>query len=963
MKKLLILTVCIAMSLCLLLNAVNAADRSDVRSRRDRSLRSADNRSDSSADHNSKNLRNTANDRSSRSSRSSKSIDRGRDSSVDRNSSSSRDSSNNRNVRSRRGVKSVGSGAESAIAMQRASIPATKIENGNIKDCGSSFFSPNTKYMLTFAKNGDIVLMPNEYKAAEIWKYAWNGPTSPTDKIPNAIEWDAVNGRFKYKLFADATKNNYSDYLANMPIPPDFKKKSLIAYSAPITFYPNSYLEVTDDGYLLGRNESGKIIWNHNTGSIPEQLDIFSAKDLSGLFNRMYIESKNGEYCASFKFVAPHTDGLKIIKKSPDVCYWNCPVKWIAGGVQELKLPGEVIWKTGQAQGYDKCDLDSKTGNFKIIGSDIGDNKTNTKNLPTFQTYTTGNPDAYFQLTDDGNLLLYNKDGSKVLWSAFEIDNPNAGKENILLKNKEVTSGFELKSPNGKYKAKFSGAQWKLFDATMDEKDNASILWESPKTYNSQDCISMIKEDGGFVVYSNYQNKFIFNSLTGISKKTVNNSEVTDTYGNPGAYLEITNDGFLALKSKDGSKILWKKGGKILSVKEAFALNLPSKLNPGESFDKFGGLKSPNGKFLLRFAFGTDKGELSVFDENGEIIYSFGNYPFKDYTEYLNCERIFKMQEDGKAAVLYSQDNLKVMSGSEWSKKECAGAPLELLDSGILIIRNPKRSDDFGLKRGIVEINLYMTVKKGLENASDIYGGEISKNEVIFPGKRFYSPNKTFYLENQGNRIVICDNKGKEVNILFDGNDKTIQRYLNFMQNGKETNLMTGYVSFNGQVKTDKVPAELPDKPIYKVLLTDEGDLVLKSADNDRIFWSTKKNFEFTAPVALQFVMLPGQSIVSQNKTAKLTFSENGKTVDLYMNNVKTSTLIAMSDSKIQYGLGVMVKYDKGWCSIYNEKNSACGDSARISNYTKADYIALTDDGRLILLDASNKELGEFKKK
>ena len=145
----------------------------------------------------------------------------------------------------------------------------------------------------------------------------------------------------------------------------------------------------------------------------------------------------------------------------------------------------------------------------------------NSANAPLFATNTSGNPGADLVLSDGGTLEVLSSSGS-VLW----------GEPDVLVGGKSLAPGQSITSPNGQFRLALQN------DGNLVEFDGASPAWAAGT--NPGGTSAVMQGDGNLVVY-NASHAPLFAS---------------DTSGNPGADLFLSDGGTLEVVSSSGT-VLW----------------------------------------------------------------------------------------------------------------------------------------------------------------------------------------------------------------------------------------------------------------------------------------------------------------------------------------------------------------------------------------------------------------------
>ncbi len=239
----------------------------------------------------------------------------------------------------------------------------------------------------------------------------------------------------------------------------------------------------------------------------------------------------------------------------------------------------------------------------------------NSANAALFAANTSGNPGADLVLGDNGVLNVVTTGGVK-LWAA-------AGE---LLANGSLSANQSLKSPNGQYRLTMQA------DGNLVEYDGSVVAWASGTTGTGVHAV--MQGDGNLVVY-NSANAALF---------------ATNTSGNPGANLTITDNGVVAVNSSIGVA-LW-------TGKNALANG--ARLNANQK------LVSGNGAYDLIM-----QGDGNLVAYHGtNVLFSTGTSGTGNYAV---------MQSDGNL-VVYSSTNVAKWSSGTYND---AGAYLALSDTGI----------------------------------------------------------------------------------------------------------------------------------------------------------------------------------------------------------------------------------------------------------------------------------------
>ena len=195
---------------------------------------------------------------------------------------------------------------------------------------------------------------------------------------------------------------------------------------------------------------------------------------------------------------------------------------------------GEPIWSTGTGGNLGAYAVLQKDGNFVVLRRGKSAPASISPSSVLYQTRTGGHLRTTLHLLDDGNLVLSPSSGGAWLWQSGSV----AG-----LQGSRLTAGHGLhpeqylRSKNGAFELSNGGWTGKL---RLYAVTSASCsIWTAPPV-GDKASVAVLLPDGDFVMYGP------------VSRVTWS----TMTAGNPGAQLDLGNDGSLSLLSASG-KTLW----------------------------------------------------------------------------------------------------------------------------------------------------------------------------------------------------------------------------------------------------------------------------------------------------------------------------------------------------------------------------------------------------------------------
>jgi hypothetical protein len=329
------------------------------------------------------------------------------------------------------------------------------------------------------------------------------------------------------------------------------------------------------------------------------------------------LTSANGKYKLVYQ-----SDGKLILYDSANKSIWAATTPSFKAHGVEMNTDGRMILR-GM--------VDSK-GNLL---------------LPAWSTPTELNPNSYAQVTDDGRLVIFTKEGVETWASAV---NPNRVSGNQLLSGQSIYSNQKLVSPNKKYelKAQPNGALVLYQDGKAIWEDSKNHLLEA-----SGDGVRLsMQTDGNLVMY-------------GSSGGTVQSQWATKTVGNTGATASLSDDGNLTVKGRSGN---------ILFAAFLEPLN-GGTLAAGSVLGGYQKLYSANKAYYLYLGM---KQKLNVLDSAGKIFTSI------DWDTDVDD---VKLEKSGKVFGLkgYRNDPLK-------------NSIMILKDDGELVIREPGGYDVWSSK-------------------------------------------------------------------------------------------------------------------------------------------------------------------------------------------------------------------------------------------------------------------------
>lgn len=298
-----------------------------------------------------------------------------------------------------------------------------------------------------------------------------------------------------------------------------------------------------------------------------------------------------------------------------------------------------------------------------------------------WQSGTAGNPGAYYQMQDDGNLVVYSADGDP-LWDSGTWGNP--GSELVM----EDNGNLVIYSPPrpaplwDSGTAGNSGAYYQMQDdgnLVVYSEDSSTALWASDTS--GHPGAELFIEDGNLAIFSEPFTEHVWSS---------------QTEGNYGAELVMQGDGNLVIYSH-GGVALWESG----TQNRALAPSARYRMNNGELqvyIPAYCELKLPFSIVCdewrldeVLWGSGTTDApdpELHMQDDGNLVIHSTSSTILWETGTGGHPGSELVMEEDGNL-VLYSGPEPQVLWESKTAGDDHAGAELFMKEDGNLVIKLP----------------------------------------------------------------------------------------------------------------------------------------------------------------------------------------------------------------------------------------------------------------------------------
>lgn len=517
-------------------------------------------------------------------------------------------------------------------------------------------------------------------------KYSW-AECTPTDKYKVCNNVNGSCSNWVFDKFVNKNGNNVASFkrMYNHPIDygndSDCKNELTTIEINKITYYQND-LKITnsDESTCIptyGKSRKKNVTWIYTLPTIHID-NLFSNPHHTQITNIFTSNDINSFY--SLKFGA-----TKIINKS-DITY---TIKKITND-DILPIKIEIIFKINCAD-----NLQSSNDILDIWNSEL---KCTTALPTTFIDYynnTNISLDNLLSMETMGdiknkissyniiNLFNQQKSGDtnfdKFIKSINECsgnakiipgtNQPKRSNNNILYPGLCYNDNYTI--TNGLYKATFGGS---LYNIAL-YNDSSVIPYYSDSISKSKTNSICMQDDGNFVIYNN-DRKALWNS---------------NTDGNPGAYLELLNNGFIVIKNKNGTIIYTLDFEKVtrghIDVTKTFQMLsggqeilLPDKSVIYKGIQYSNNFKWSSGSFNLIMQ---NDGNLVLYKDNktsGEDNAIWYSSTFGNPNAYL------VMQLDGHLIIRRDGSNDILWKNDYYSNSELRSA--KLVDKGYLVIFN-----------------------------------------------------------------------------------------------------------------------------------------------------------------------------------------------------------------------------------------------------------------------------------
>jgi hypothetical protein len=320
------------------------------------------------------------------------------------------------------------------------------------------------------------------------------------------------------------------------------------------------------------------------------------------------IKSANGKYKLIFQ-----SDGNFVIYDSANKSVWaaNTSGPGVSSNFVEMHTDGRLILRSVAGTSWDKA--------------------------PKWLTATDTDAGAYAQLTDDGRLVVFTKDGVE-RWASTE--NAKLVSASQLKAGESIHANQKLVSPNKKYELKAQA------DANLVIYENGKSIWSTGSGDSSAAGSGVrlsMQSDGNLVFYS---------ASGGSSRSTW----ASNTNGKGGATASLNDDGTLTVKNS---------GGTVLFTSSPPSLQ-GGKLAADGVLESNQKLYSANKSYYL---FMDLEGNLGIFDSAGKNLKSIGS--------------------GGNLARLTMKKNGTVSGPLSNPSSGFKDSTLILTDTGELVIREP----------------------------------------------------------------------------------------------------------------------------------------------------------------------------------------------------------------------------------------------------------------------------------
>ena len=424
----------------------------------------------------------------------------------------------------------------------------TELQAGDSLTPGSSIASPNGQYRLTMQGDGNLV----EYDGASV---VWASGTNPGGAIA-VMQSDGnfvINNSSGDPLWASDTSGNTGAYVV-LGNAGEFGVRS----AAGVTLWAPGRLSAGDrllsgrslyspagrfrltmqgDGNLVEYDNAGLPVWASGTGTpgartIVQDDGNVVVYDASN--QALWATDTSGHPGAYLRL---NDLGQLTVASATGAPLWAGPgelapdTKLTSG--QSVFSPAHTFRLTLQSDGnlveYDAANTvvfatGTSSGSRLAMQGDGNLVLYDSANHVLWTSNTSGNPGAYLTLLDTGQLLVNGASGAPI-W----------GGPGSLLPNATLASGQSASSPTGAYQLTMQAG------GNLVLHHNATVVWSSGTS--SAGAHALLQGDGNLVVYST----------------TSQALWATNTDGNPGAYLVVTDDGKVSLLSAVGG-VLWSAG-------------------------------------------------------------------------------------------------------------------------------------------------------------------------------------------------------------------------------------------------------------------------------------------------------------------------------------------------------------------------------------------------------------------
>jgi hypothetical protein len=549
------------------------------------------------------------------------------------------------------------------------------------------------------------------------------------------------------------------------------------------TYDQRGQMRLTSDGNLVIYNNAGnQIVWETRT-DICLTRSITDGVGLGGYGRSASIVPKrmcNSEYVDS-------PDGRFRLKMQPDgnlVLYMGDDLD-------------QSIWASGTGgKDFYKLVTDAN-GELRGIGRDGGNR---------FRTYTYDNAGARMMLEDDGNLVVRNPVNNQLLWETRTErcapkrvgDGRRAGDFNIpgtVVPSRLCVNEF-VESPDGRFRL------------SMDPDGNlvlrmgenfATPIWASNTV---GDMFKLVTDANG--------------ELRGIGRDGGNRFR-TYTYDNPGARMSLQSDGNLVVRTADNKRLLWE-------TRSIFCL--PTERGSGTVYGDFAVagtyvagrvcnneyVTSPNGLFRLKMQ-----------PDGNLVLYTGEDFAKAIWASGTNDAYALFQQDNGNWQVV-ARDG-----GWRWRTQtwDNGGARMIVQDDGNLVVRTADNARLLWESRTVS----CLPAEKGVGTVSGdfgtlgtLVGARVCTNEYVT------SPNGKFRLTMKPDGDLVLGTGQNFATVIW-----------NTGANGAYALFQQG----NGNWQTENKDGwrwrtQTWDNGGARMIVQDDGNLVVRTADNARLLWETR---------------------------------------------------------------------------------------------------------------------------